>query len=286
MEEIELAGQRAAHVSFGGRGPRLHFYHANGYPPGLYAPLLKRLAASFEVDALALRAMWPGMAPPPPSLRWMTYADDLIAYLDDQRARGATGPVLGVGHSMGATSTLIAAVKRPDLFSALVLIEPAAVPRYLSIWDTILPYGPRRFFMQPGKRTLERRDRWESRAAFLAPCRQWKSLSGLDDEAFAAFGEHYVQDRPDGGVELAFPKAWEAHNFFCPRSLWHDLARVGCPVTALRGEESVFFSAAMWRKWKRMRPQDTIHELPGYGHLLPMEAPEQCARIIQRVALA
>lgn len=65
LEEIELAGQRAAHVSFGGQGPRLHFYHANGYPPGVYAPLLERLATRFEVDALALRAMWPGIAPLP-----------------------------------------------------------------------------------------------------------------------------------------------------------------------------------------------------------------------------
>lgn len=44
----------------------------------------------------------------------------------------------------------------------------------------------------------------------------------------------------------------------------------------------MFFSDGMWRKWKRMRPQDRIHELSGYGHLLPMEAPELCARIILR----
>ncbi|CAN6350007.1 unnamed protein product [Urochloa humidicola] len=54
------------------------------------------------------------------------FADDLIALLDDKGVRGA---VL-VGHSMSAMAGCIASVRRPDLFSHLVLL--CASPRYIN----------------------------------------------------------------------------------------------------------------------------------------------------------
>ncbi|XP_062232299.1 probable esterase D14L [Phragmites australis] len=54
------------------------------------------------------------------------FADDLIALMDDKRVRGA---VL-VGHSMSAMAGCIASVRRPDLFSHLVLL--CASPRYVN----------------------------------------------------------------------------------------------------------------------------------------------------------
>lgn len=51
------------------------------------------------------------------------FADDLIALLDDQGVRGA----VMVGHSMSAMAACIASVRRPDLFSHLVLL--CASPR-------------------------------------------------------------------------------------------------------------------------------------------------------------
>jgi sigma-B regulation protein RsbQ len=52
------------------------------------------------------------------------YADDLVEICDEQ---GLSGVTL-VGHSVGATIGLLAAVKRPDLVADLVLICPS--PRY------------------------------------------------------------------------------------------------------------------------------------------------------------
>ncbi|CAL4901513.1 unnamed protein product [Urochloa decumbens] len=54
------------------------------------------------------------------------FADDLIELLDDKGVRGA---VL-VGHSMSAMAGCIASVRRPDLFSHLVLL--CASPRYIN----------------------------------------------------------------------------------------------------------------------------------------------------------
>ncbi|ONK59420.1 uncharacterized protein A4U43_C08F6250 [Asparagus officinalis] len=57
------------------------------------------------------------------------FADDLIALLDEMKMEG----VVYVGHSMAGMIGCIASVKRPDLFSHLVLI--GASPRYLNSDD-------------------------------------------------------------------------------------------------------------------------------------------------------
>ena len=53
-----------------------------------------------------------------------SFADDLIALLDEFKLRGS----VFMGHSMSGMIGCIASVKRPDLFKRLILI--AASPRY------------------------------------------------------------------------------------------------------------------------------------------------------------
>jgi sigma-B regulation protein RsbQ len=53
------------------------------------------------------------------------YAGDVVALLDEL----ALGPVVFVGHSVSATIGMLAAARRPDLFSRLVLLGPN--PRYI-----------------------------------------------------------------------------------------------------------------------------------------------------------
>jgi pimeloyl-ACP methyl ester carboxylesterase len=42
-------------------------------------------------------------------------------------------PVIGLGHSLGAVTTYIAAAKYPQLFSCIILLDPPILPRR-TIW--------------------------------------------------------------------------------------------------------------------------------------------------------
>ncbi len=58
--------------------------------------------------------------------RWIDHADLTIsAYL---KALKRVGPVVLVAHSQGGSLALEAALRRPDLFRAVVVVEPAAAP--------------------------------------------------------------------------------------------------------------------------------------------------------------
>lgn len=226
---------------------------------------------------LDMRPLWPGMGAPPRSLRWQHHGDDLIEALEATN----TGPVIGMGHSMGATATVFAAAKRPDLFRALVLIEPAFVPRALTMWDRITPFALRRLF-EPGKSTLTRRDRWADAERFFRAYRGRGLFRAVPEPVLREFCDAaLVQDNDGDGVRLAFSRQWEAHHYMCPASIWPELSRVTVPVIAIHGDDSVFLTGSAWRAWKRRHPEHRLCEMPGRGHLVPFEAPREVADLVR-----
>ena len=108
---------------FGGEGPHLHLAHANGFPPGTYEPLAEALTDLYHVFGMPARPLWPS-SQPENAPDWHPLADDLIAGLDHLGMQG----IVGVGHSLGGVLTMWASIARPDLFRAVVLIDPVILP--------------------------------------------------------------------------------------------------------------------------------------------------------------
>jgi len=260
----------------GGTGTPAHFYHANGFPSGAYDPLLERLTTKFKISALDMRPTWPGIGEPPRNGGWHPYADDLIAFIESEYDE----PIVGIGHSMGATCTVFAAEKRPDLFKALVLIEPAMLP---SVQGAIVKLLPKALASraEPAKSTLTKRDNWPERAAFLEECKAHRGYKRFSEEAFAAFGANGVREREDGTYELVFPKSWESHNYTQPPAAMKNLARVAHPCVGIVGKPSLFFSRKLLAEWQRRAPDTIIKTDTNYGHLMPVEAPDACFKLIE-----
>ena len=60
----------------------IHFYHANGFPAGVYGPLLSKLGEHFDVYALKGRATLPNSGAPSHT-NWNVFADDLIELIEE-----------------------------------------------------------------------------------------------------------------------------------------------------------------------------------------------------------
>ena len=114
-----------------GTKPPLHFSHANGFPVSMYLPWMTELALDFRVMGLSLRGQ-DGLGEGISS--WHRVALDLAGFLETREV----GPVVGVGHSIGAVTTMLCAARRPDLFSRIVLLDPPLFPRR---WVTPVPLG-------------------------------------------------------------------------------------------------------------------------------------------------
>src|ERR1051325_8550267 len=105
------------YFDLGGNGQPLHFLHANGYPPNCYKPLLELLKTEYHVFGMLLRPLWEN-AKPEHIQDWTPFSDDLRLFLSSQ-----PDPIIGVGHSIGAIVTLRAALREPEKFRALILLD-------------------------------------------------------------------------------------------------------------------------------------------------------------------
>ena len=262
---------------FGGSGPVVHLAHANGFPPGAYGPLAETLTDRFRVIGSPARPLWPGSRPE--SIHdWHPFADDLIQGLDALGLRG----VYGIDHSMGGVSTLRAAVHRPDLFRALVLIDPVILPpSWLLLLRLMHSLGLERY--QPFVRgALRRRRTWPCRQACYEHLRDKRSFADWPESSLRAYVQAATRPRADGTVELIYPPEWEARIFATtPTDIWRDVPQLRLPVLFVRGERSIAFRLECQRRIERMLPGAQFAVIPGAGHLVPLERPVETGAVVE-----
>jgi pimeloyl-ACP methyl ester carboxylesterase len=265
-------------VDFGGSGLLLHFAHANGYPPEAYRPLIETLTPHYHVYAMPFRPLWPdstlnGLKD------WTPFVDDLILFF---RERGQTD-VIGVGHSLGAVVSLAAALRQPDLFRALVVIDPVLfrrrrlwgmeVARRLGVLRRLHPLiGP----------TLRRRRMFAGADEMFSRYRRAPVFKHIDDHGLRAYINSMARPRPDGQVELSFSPEWEAKIYEVgPLNVWPALKNLRPPLLIIRGAKSDTFFPQTAKKVKQVLPGAIIHDIEGASHLVPLERPEETGRLIR-----
>ena len=251
-----------------------HFYGGNSFTVGTYAPLLNELAANFELSSLALRGYWYDK----PNSRRLTReqdADMLIEFLEKTQDK----PVVGIGHSQGATSTAIAAAKRPELFSQLYLIEPVTFTKKQATLYNLLP---RQFMLgrEPFKSTLTKQSNWSSIDDYYENLRAQRAYKRISDAHLQVFAEQSLVANADGSYTLMFAPEQELANYFGAPHIDAALKKLSCPYTLITGKPTLFINPTVRKQWQKFVPDSSIISLPDYGHLLPMEAPELCAQVI------
>jgi len=261
---------------FGGHGPTLHLAHANGFPPGTYRPLAGPLAAAFHVVSLPARPLWPG-SDPASAPTWRPLAADLIAQLDRLGLRG----IAGVGHSLGAVLTLLAAVRRPDLFRAIVLIDPVILPAGRLRALRLLRVAGLEQRLPLVRSALRRRRTWPSRQACEEQLAAKPFFATWPAASLNAYVESGTRERPDGQVELVYPPEWEAHIFAStPTDMWRSVPRLRTPSLWIRGERSPTFCDECLQRVRGLLPGARTLVIADSDHMVPLERPQETAAAI------
>jgi pimeloyl-ACP methyl ester carboxylesterase len=261
-------------VDFGGDGPLLHFAHANAYPPTCYQQFIEPFLANYHVLAMQQRPLWPG-SHPEELTSWQDFTDDLIQFFDQEGLRS----VIGMGHSLGAVATMYAAVQRPDLFRAIVLIEPVFLPSQIL---QLAAAHPDKAAEHPFvTRALKRHNRWDSRQATFDHFRGKSVFARWSDATLWDYVNNGTREE-NGGFVLTYPREWESAVYArLPLAVWEQIPKVTLPTLALRATESDTLFPDAWQFWQELQPQATFVEMPDLGHMLPMERPLQVADVIQ-----
>jgi pimeloyl-ACP methyl ester carboxylesterase len=268
-------------TDFGGNGPMCHFAHANGYPPAAYLPMLKILAERCQVFAMHLRPLWEG-SNPQEIVDWQPLANDLIAFLSTR----STGPVIGIGHSVGGTTTLRAALRRPDLFTMIILIDPVIFPPWTTVLWNLISMARLEYRVHPlVGGALRRKTEFESSEAMFANYRSKPVFSRFDDAALEAYVRALVRPSANGRVSLNYSPEWEARIYVTASKadlhLWSKLPTLAVPVIVLRGEQTDTFKSPAAALFRWRLPEAEIQVVKGAGHLLPLERPAETAALIE-----
>ena len=275
---LPTRGGEMAYLDFGpqDRAPDVVFSHANGFNGRTYHSILAPLAAGLRILALDLRGHgastlpaetegWPG---------WHGFRDDLLAFL----AATTETPVILAGHSMGGTTSLLAAAAEPARVKALGLFDPVVFDPALQATDAtdsgLVAGALRRRADFPSRDAVL--EAYSGRGAF----RSW-TAEQLADYIEAGFRE------TDGGVTLACTPAWEASNFrlhnYDPFAAFRESR---CPIRVLKAEQASTARFDSHAAELAANPRVSIEMLPGTTHFLPMERPERVRETLAALAAA
>lgn len=254
--------------------PLLQFSHANGFPASCYRIFLGQLRERFTIRAIECVGHNPRF---PVTDNWTRLADELV-----DAASGATAPVIAMGHSLGGYVSFLAAIKRPDLFRAVILLDAPILSRFQG--SALLIVKKLRLIdrLTPAAITRTRRKHWPSADAAVAHFKGKSVFKHFDPrclEDYARFGTVPAHD----GVELRFNPDIEYEIY---RTLPHNLAglakKLTRPAGLLMGDKSHLLKHAT-----TANPRHPIPVMLTSGtHLFPFEQPEVAADAVVRMARA
>jgi pimeloyl-ACP methyl ester carboxylesterase len=251
------------------------FLHANGFNAMTYRSILGPLSLSMRILACDLRGHGASKLPADaaePRRSWSLFRDDLLAVLE---TLGDRTPVLS-GHSLGATTALLAAAAAPERAKSLVLFEPVILTRPAAAIARLPWTAGRSWRRLPIAATAAKRrsvfasardafQAYQGRGAF----RTWPEIMLAD---YLAGG---LKERSDGAVELSCAPAWEAANFAAQdNDARGALRRFRAPVKVFRAESHSTCGLRRPGGSGRRKPHLQVASIPGTTHFLPMERPD------------
>jgi pimeloyl-ACP methyl ester carboxylesterase len=212
---------------------------------------------------------------------WQIFSDDLLRFLRDYKSP----PVIAVGHSIGATVTLRAALHEPDKFRALLLIEPVLFPttRMLS-WNFVRAIGLGNRLHPKIPAAYKRRRTFDNLDLVFRGYRKREVFRYMNDENLRSYIDGITRPTSNGAYELAFSPEWEARIYYTGLrdfDIWRQLPNLKVPTLFLRAAETDTFWEQAAKLVKRKQPRARVETIEKSTHLLPLERPKEVFEIMQ-----
>lgn len=254
--------------------PILQFSHANGFPAPCYAAMHGELARRYRIgaiEAIGTDARYPVTE------GWPLLVQQLIDTLE-REYRGE--PVFGVGHSLGAYLSFLAAAQRPELFRAIVMIDAPVIgalkggllgaTKRIGIVDRVTPAGA----------TRDRRTVWDSREEAKAHFRSRKLFRNFSDQCLDDYVQHALVKKEDH-FKLKIDPAIEYQIYrTIPHDMHRQLRQLKVPAGFIGGTESDVIQRVGMSLMRG--PKFLKRQVPG-GHLFPFEHPQEAARAVDEL---
>lgn len=248
-----------------GEGEPLVLVHGLGGAATNWTLLAPRLSEGRRVLVLDLPGHG-GSEPPPRQADLGTYAWLLAGLLE----RAGATPAAVAGHSMGGVVAMRLAATRPDLVGSLVLFGTAGIKSLSRQAGVFLAVSS---FLRPARKVARFRNRIAASSLLRrAVFGYWGAVDPAAMAPQAVLG--WLE-----GAAAASDTATAARALLRddPRG---DLGEIRCPALVVWGARDRFLPVADGFEFAR-RLRAPVRVVPGAGHLLIGERPDECAAILE-----
>lgn len=186
-------------------------------------------------------------------------------------------PIFAAGHSLGGYLSFLAAVQRPELFRAIVLLDAPIIGPFrgtvlgatkrLGIVDRVTPAGA----------TRDRRSHWHTEEEAKAHFRTRRLFRNFTEECLEDYVRHGLVRNETGELRLRIDPLVETQIYrTIPHGMMRSLGALRVPAGFIGGADSDVVKRV---RLAGMRPKFVLRKVPG-GHLFPLERPREAAQAV------
>jgi pimeloyl-ACP methyl ester carboxylesterase len=258
--------------------------HATGFHGRVFDPVAEHLQSNFHCYSFDYRGHGDSELPTDWKANWSGYGDDALAIARViAAAKSSTAaPIIGAGHSMGGAALVMAALRAPELFRALVLYEPIIFPPQIRVGMTNagvpspLADGARR-----------RRSTFASYDEAITNYSSKPPLNVMRPDVLRAYVMHGFRTQHDG-ISIKCSPEHEARTYEMGaiHETWNDLPKLRVPVWLVSGEVIPHTPGAIAALIAHEVPGSTLVQWNDLGHFGPMQDPQRFAQLISQVDAA
>jgi pimeloyl-ACP methyl ester carboxylesterase len=261
---------------FGGQGTPVLLSHATGFHAHCFEPLAQQLRLHHRVMGFDHRGYGDAERIDPATIEWKMYGSDALAAARHLYVTAGEEKIIGVGHSMGGASLLMAALQEPTLFSALIVFEPIVFP-------PPPPNAPPRPENPLAGGARKRRSRFASFDEALENFASKPPMSTFHPSAREAYVRHGFAVTDDGDIALKCLPEHEARTYETggTSGAWDELPSITTPVWVVSGAPAPFQPSSFALSVAEQIPHATYIQFDELGHFGPLERPDMLAKLTQ-----
>jgi pimeloyl-ACP methyl ester carboxylesterase len=177
-----------------------------------------------------------------------------------------------LGHSLGGVLSLLAAIKAPSLFKAVIMLDSPLIGPFKSSIVRIAKALGIIDHITPASRTKDRREYWQNREQLVDYLRTRELFKTFSDECLNDYISYGLERKPDG-YHLRFDRRIEYQIY---RTIPHIIPKLQgkliTPTALIYGDKSTVVDR-MDRRYMRTHFGIKTFKIKG-THLFPMESPD------------
>lgn len=251
--------------------PTIQFMHGVAFCGKLYWPFLKELSNDYGLFIQDMQGH--GESDSGTEFTgWQSAIKNATSVMNDFGLHRDYGPFIGMGHSYGASLSMIMAASDPDRFSGLVLLDPMIFP--LSLFELFAnPENPM------VSRVLNKKKEWPNREEALNYLKGKQAFKNWRQDALESFVDHAMAEDEDGSVSLRCKPEIEAQVLANPLlTIWDAVEKLQTPTIMIYSNDAASPIAQSCKDASEKNPFIKCIPMEG-SHNFMQEFPDETVKI-------